>query len=279
MARTAAPSPRRGEMITLWALLGASFAATFAPAGIQGLLALVIGWLPVVFVFWHFIRWAGPVTALWSFVVIVVVSFITEALGVATGLVFGNYYYPDGPLGPLVLGVPPLVMLQYFAMSYSALMIARAVSGSLTRAVTGWGLVAVTAMAAFAQTLLDVVADPWHATVLQQWIWRDGGPYFGVPFQNFVGWWVETFIFLSVVQWLLSRPRAVAHITAEKPRGFYAQAVLLYGTFIVAAIAIPFVQPVTGDVKTIADAMVIIAMFAVAPLWVAGLFGLRRSQH
>jgi len=279
MASTPALSPRRGEMITMWVLLGASFAATFAPAGIEGLLALVLGWLPVVFVFWHFIRWAGAFTALWSFVVIVVVSFITEALGVATGLVFGNYYYPDGPLGPLVLGVPPLVMLQYFAMSYSALMIARAVSGSLTRAVTGWGLVAVTAMAAFAQTLLDVVADPWHATVLQQWIWRDGGPYFGVPFQNFVGWWVETFIFLIVVQWLLSRSRAVAHITAEKPRGFYAQAVLLYGTFIVAAIAIPFVQPVTGDAKTIADAMVIIAMFAVAPLWVAGLFGLRHSQH
>ena len=278
MASTATLSPRRGEMITLWVLLGVSFAAAFAPAGIPGGLSLLLGWVPVVFVFWHFIRWAGAFTALWSFVVIVVVSFSAEALGVATGLVFGNYYYPDGPLGPLVLGVPPLIQLQYFAMAYSAIMIARAVSGSLTSLVTGWRLVAVSAMAAFAQTLLDVVADPWHATVLQQWIWRDGGPYFGVPFHNFVGWWVETFIFLVVVQWLLSRSRAVAHITAEKPRGFYAQGVLLYGTFILASSVIPLVQPLTGEAKTIADAMVIIAMFAVAPLWVAGLLSLRRAK-
>ena len=27
-------------------------------------------------------------------------------------------------------------------------------------------------------TLLDFASDPWHATVLGQWIWRDGGPYF-----------------------------------------------------------------------------------------------------
>lgn len=202
MSGTAALSPRHGEMITLWVLLGVSFAAAFAPAGIPGGLSLLLGWVPVVFVFWHFIRWAGAFTALWSFVVIVVVSFSAEALGVATGLVFGNYYYPDGPLGPLVLGVPPLIQLQYFAMAYSAIMIARAVSGSLTSLVTGWRLVAVSAMAAFAQTLLDVVADPWHATVL---------------------------------------------------------------------------QPLTGEAKTIADAMVIIAMFAVAPLWVARLLSLRRT--
>ena len=273
---TTAPA-RRGEMITLWILLGVSFAAAFAPATIPGSLSLLLGWVPVVFVFWHFIRWAGAFTALWSFVVIVVVSFSAEAIGVATGLVFGNYYYPDGPLGPLVLGVPPLIQLQDFAMAYSAVMIARAVSGSLSSIVTGWRLVSVSAMAAFAQTLLDVVADPWHATVLGQWIWRDGGPYFGVPVHNFFGWWVETFIFLLVVQWLLARPRAVAHITAEKPRGFYLQGVLLFGTFILASSVIPLVQPVTGDAKTIADAMVVIALFAVAPLWVAGLLGLRRA--
>ena len=274
-----APTPaRRGEMITLWILLSVSFAAAFAPATIPGSLSLLLGWVPVMFVFWHFIRCAGAFTALWSFVVIVVVSFSAEAIGVATGLVFGNYYYPDGPLGPLVLGVPPLIQLQYFAMAYSAVMIARAVSGSLTSIVTGWRLVAVAAMAAFAQTLLDVVADPWHATVLGQWIWRDGGPYFGVPVHNFFGWWVETFIFLLVVQWLLARPRALVHITAEKPRGFYLQGVLLFGTFILASSVIPLVQPVTGEAKTIADAMVVIALFAVAPLWVAGLLGLRRAK-
>ena len=275
---TRAPKPiHRGEMIALWVLLIVSFAAAFAPANLGGGVSLLLGWVPVVFTFWHFIRWAGAGTALLSFVAVAVVSFTAEALGVATGLVFGNYYYPDGPLGPLVLGVPPLIQLQYFSMAYAALMLARAISGSLPNAVRGWMLVAVSALAAFAQTLLDVMSDPWHSTVMGQWIWRDGGPYFGVPFVNFVGWFVETFIFLLIVQGLLTRRGALAHISAPKPRGFLLQGVLLYGTFILAAVTIPLVQSPTGNAATIADALCVIAVFAVAPLWVAGLIALKRK--
>ncbi len=270
---------RRGELITLWVLLAVSFGAAFAPANTPGALSLLLGWVPVVFAFWHFIRWAGARTAILSFVAVVVVSFAGEALGVATGLVFGTYYYPDGPLGPLVLGVPPLIQLQYFTMAYAALMIARAVSGSLTSAVRGWGVVWVSAMAAFAQTLLDLSSDPWHSTVLGQWVWPDGGAYFGVPFHNFVGWFVETLVFLLIIQWLLSRPAALAHLEIRQPRSFALQGILLYGTFIVTMCAVPFVQSVSGEAKTIADALVTVTVFAVTPLWVAALLALRASRR
>ena len=267
--------------IGLWVLLAISYAAAFVPAGTPGSITLVVGLVPVAFSLWHFTRWAGSATAWLSFVSVVIVSFTGEAIGVATGLVFGNYFYPDGPLGPLLLGVPPLIQLQYFAMAYASLMLARSIGGALTQAARGWRLVGVSGMAAFGMTLLDLASDPWHATVLQQWIWRDGGVYFGIPLHNFFGWFFETLVFLLIVQALLNRRVALTRLAEPKPRGFLLQGVLLYGTFPFTIVFIPWVQAGGGfsaESMVIAQAMVIIALFAVVPLWVASLLALRGNR-
>jgi putative membrane protein len=170
-------------------------------------------------------------------------------------------------------------------MAYASLMMARAVSGSLTRAVGGWRAVWVAAMAAFGMALLDFASDPWHATVLGQWIWNGGGPYFGIPIQNFFGWFFETLVFLLIIQWLLRRKRAVAHIEAPKPRGFVLLGALLYGTFPLAIVMIPLINttygdgtPLTGEPLAIAQSMLLVAIFAVTPLWVASLLALRGER-
>jgi putative membrane protein len=267
--------------IGLWILLAISYLAAFVLAGTPGSITLVVGLVPVAFALWHFTRWAGAATAWLSFAAVVIVSFTGEAIGVATGLVFGNYYYPDGPLGPLLLGVPPLIQLQYFAMAYASLMLARSIGGALTQAARGWRLVGVASMAAFGMTLLDLASDPWHATVLQQWIWRDGGVYFGIPLHNFFGWFFETLVFLLIIQALLNRRGALARIAEPKPRGFLLQGVLLYGTFPFTIVFIPWVQAGGGfsaDQMVIAEAMVCVGLFAVVPLWVASLLTLRGNR-
>jgi putative membrane protein len=279
--QTPAPATQARTSIGLWILLAISFAAAFVPAGTPGSLTLLVGLVPVAFSLWHFIRWAGAATAWLSFASVVIVSFTGEAIGVATGLVFGNYYYPDGPLGPLLLGVPPLIQLQYFAMAYASLMLARSLGGALTQAARGWRLVGVASMAAFGMTLLDLASDPWHATVLQQWIWRDGGIYFGIPLHNFFGWFFETLVFLLIVQTLLNRREALTRIAEPKPRGFFVQGALLYGTFPFTIVFIPWVQAGGGfsaDQMVIAQAMVCVGLFAVVPLWVASLLTLRSSR-
>lgn len=253
-------------------LLALSYLAAFVPTGIPGILSLVIGWIPVVFAFWHFTRWAGWRYALLGFVIIALVSFFVEAFGVATGLWFGNYYYPDGPLGPLLLGVPPLIQLQYFAMGYAALMIGRSVTGTLTSAARGCMLTAGAIIAAFGMTVLDLASDPRQSTQLGMWIWRDGGSYFGVPVQNFVGWFLETLIFFLLVQWMLTRFSAIDRIIASRPASFDLMGVLLYGTFPFAIAVRPLVTLVSGGTPTtIEDAMVAVALFAAVPLFVVAL--------
>lgn len=267
---------RLWEMPVLWVLLVLSYLAAFVPADIPGLLALLVGWIPVVFAFWHLGRWAGGLNSLVVFLIIAIVSFFIEALGVATGLVFGNYYYPDGPLGPLVLGVPPLIQLQYFAMGYACLMMARSITGTLSSAAKGWVLWAGSAVGAFGMTALDLASDPMQSTVLGDWIWRDGGAYFGVPIHNFVGWFVETFIFFVLVQFFLARSGAVQRIEGAKPRGFYLLGVLLAGTFPFTIIARPFLTAPSE----ISHAMAGVATFAVLPMVFIALVTLGlRSRH
>lgn len=269
----------RGELATLWVLLVLSYLAAFTPPSVTGLGSLLIGWLPVVFAFWHFIRWAGWRYALSGFVIIVVVSFTIEALGVATGLVFGDYYYPDGPLGPLLLGVPPLIQLQYFAMGYASLMVARSITNTLGTVARGFTLLASSIIAAFGMTVLDLASDPRQSTQLGMWIWRDGGAYFGVPTHNFVGWFVETLIFFVLVQLLLKRDRAVERISAMRPTSFDLMGVLLYGTFPLAIIVRPLVLAATGQKATeIEQAMVSVALFAVVPLMFISLFTWWRAR-
>lgn len=265
------PSISRAELTALWVLLGVSFLAAFAPAYLPGLLALLIGWIPVIFAFWHFIRWAGWRYALLGFVIIALVSFFVEAFGVATGLWFGNYYYPDGPLGPLLLGVPPLIQLQYFAMGYAALMVGRSITGTLSAAARGCMLIAGSIIAAFGMTALDLASDPRQSTQLGMWIWRDGGSYFGVPVQNFVGWFLETLIFFLLVQWMLTRFSAVDRIIADRPQSFDLMGVLLFGTFPFAIVVRGVLGDWSGSATEIERAMVAVALFAVVPLWFAGL--------
>lgn len=264
-----------GERNAMWLLLALCYLTAFAPQeGLPGLLALLVGWLPVAFAGWHLARWSGWRTALLVFAIIAAVSFTFEALGVATGLVFGDYYYPDGPLGPLVLGVPPLIQLQYFAMGYASLQVARAVSGTLRAPARGWTLLGASVMGAFAMTALDLASDPMQSTQLGDWIWRDGGAYFGVPIHNFIGWFVATGTFFVLVNLVLLRPAAVQRITEQRPAWFYLQGVLLYGTFPFAII----VRPLLTERTDIVLAMAGVATFAVLPILLAAILSLGRAR-
>jgi uncharacterized membrane protein len=119
-----------------------------------------------------------------------------ELIGTSTGLPFGPYYY-TGSFQPQIAGIPLEIALGWLTlglMSYSI----SAVSWKrpLTRI-----LVAASLMVAW-----DVLYDPVF-TALGMWVWRSG-TYFGVPFSNFVGWFVTSTLFFSAFELSkLSRPR------------------------------------------------------------------------
>jgi uncharacterized membrane protein len=149
-------------------------------------------------------------------ILLVVIIFVTglafESVGVATGLVYGPYHYTD-QLGPKFLGlVPFLIPLAWTMMMYPSLVIAdRLISKKWTR-VARW--VAVAALGGVVMTAWDVAMDPMMV-LGGNWVWDVKGAYFGVPLQNYWGWWLTTFFALGLYQagahWLIDRPRGISH--------------------------------------------------------------------
>jgi putative membrane protein len=54
--------------------------------------------------------------------------------------------------------------------------------------------VGLAAGSAVVMTVWDLVVDPiLSGPSARAWIWENGGPYFGIPIQNYAGWLLTTF--------------------------------------------------------------------------------------
>lgn len=128
------------------------------------------------------------------------VSLLFESLGVAAGWVFGAYRYTDR-LGPRFFGlVPYIIPLSWFMMTYPSYIIAERVvpnrwSPALMRRL------AVAGVGGLVMTSWDLVLDPLMVS-RRHWVWETPGSYFGVPVQNYLGWWLTTLIILALFIWL-----------------------------------------------------------------------------
>ncbi len=125
---------------------------------------------------------------------------IFEFIGVNYGI-FGEYFYnvPD-----LLLGIIPItVPLTWTVIIYSSYIITNlflyGFGGEKPRYehnllfLVGF-LVLLSAISGLIAVNLDMIMDPVAVSPqLKQWIWVNGGPYFGVPISNFLGWFVLTF--------------------------------------------------------------------------------------
>lgn len=101
---------------------------------------------------------------------VMAIGFGAEVLGVHTGYPFSEYRYLD-TLGPTVGGVPLVMGPTWLVVTTTATAWARG----------RWWL-ALPLLVAF-----DVVLDPLAAGPLGYWAWPDGD-WYGVPWENFVGW-------------------------------------------------------------------------------------------
>ena len=129
-----------------------------------------------------------------------VISWAYEQVGVATGFIYGAYHYTDY-LGGKLGHVPLLIPLAWFMMVYPSYVIANLV---VERRATGTGpgaasLVRLACVGAVVMTLWDLVIDPiLSGPSIRAWVWETGGPYFGIPIQNYLGWLLTTFtVFLT----------------------------------------------------------------------------------
>lgn len=128
------------------------------------------------------------------FCMVFVVGWSFESLSVAVGFPFGNYYYTD-LLGIKLVTVPVSVMPVYFAFGYVSWVVADVVLSKRDNTIRGWELLSIPAVSAFAMSAWDLMSDPINSTYRPMWVWEEGGPFFGVPISNFLGWYFVVFVF------------------------------------------------------------------------------------
>jgi uncharacterized membrane protein len=73
---------------------------------------------------------------------------------------------------------------------------------------------------------LDFILDPYAVNTLKLWKWEIGSKYFGIPIQNFVGWYLVGLVSTLLFHFIYGS----IHITFNI---LFALPVILYGTFII----------------------------------------------
>lgn len=166
------------------------------------------------------------------------ISLGSELLGTSTGFPFGEYRYLSG-LGYKVAGLVPFTIpLSWFYIGLATYTIARVAleNRSLPRWVQHAGAIAVGSLLL---TCWDIVLDPaMSQTSVPFWLWEQPGAFFGMPYQNFFGWFGTGVVFMSVATWLWGqRPLKLTRSQLNLPLAVYV-CNLIFGAALSAAAGI-----------------------------------------
>jgi putative membrane protein len=130
------------------------------------------------------------------------ISLLLESVGVATGWVFGGYHY-TADFGPRIFNlVPYLIPVNWFMMLYPSYIMAERIFQGEGNNWKQW--LSVAAIGGFIMTAWDLAMDP-VMVARGHWVWESEGAYFGIPIQNYFGWWMTSFTILVIYGWLSQR--------------------------------------------------------------------------
>ena len=148
-------------------------------------LAAILGFsAPVVY---GSLRWLGPVKGLMMVLGLGVYALIFETIAIKTGLPYGAFSYGQ-LLGPHLFDAVPATVL----VAWSPLVL------GIIPLLPKMGLLKTVVLATVLMVLADTVLDP-AAVRLGFWAWQQPGQYYGVPFINFIGWFVSGGIAMAAV--------------------------------------------------------------------------------
>lgn len=139
---------------------------------------------------------AAPGTERARMLVIGILGYISEVVGVKYGWLYGRYIYTE-VLEPNVFEVPVVMVCAWFILtSY----VKQLLTGL---ALAGWLEVLVGSLW---MTVIDLLLDPLAAHPFNFWNWAESGGYYGIPAQNFLGWLVVSGVIFTVDKLVFRAP-------------------------------------------------------------------------
>ena len=149
-------------------------------------------------------------------------------------------------MGPRLFNLPILLALAYVGMGYCSWIVALTILRHQNRAVSGRMTFLVPLFASFVMVAWDLSMEPVWTNIDRAWTWRNGGPYFGVPVSNFLGWFLTVYVFYQLFALYLRDRAAIPCRDA-----YWRLAIIFYGLSAVGnlLVAVPVWMP-----KVIVDA-------------------------
>jgi uncharacterized membrane protein len=153
-------------------------------------------------VFFHCYIIKGFSKSIIFFSITLTFGFLSELIGTVWGAIYGAYYYLPRP--PLMIfdSVPIQTPFSWSVIIYTCYCLTNIIVGSYKIKpieFTKYGkdftvflsIVMLSLIDAIAAMNIDMMMDPIAAN--HSWVWIFGGPYYGVPITNFIGWFSVTF--------------------------------------------------------------------------------------
>lgn len=275
--------------ITILFALFSFFKPTPTIQSMDALIPVISILVPTLFVAIHGSRRMGWRTLAAFFAITFVVSWSYESLSIATGFPFGNYHYTEG-LGPKLGTVPLLIMPAYFAMAYVSWNLAHIVLDKFDQTPDRLQKAAVPVLSAFIMVMWDMSMDPARSTLHQAWIWHDGGSYFGVPFSNFLGWFLCVYTIFQFFAFYLAWAGTHSNIAAsgDDQKNNWHQVTALYGaTFLefIAYVIFPPANQILTDLNNqtwnstdMYQSLALVSMFTMLFVTVLGYIKVQNSK-
>jgi len=275
-------------LTTVFALFTVLKGTTIGEAYLKGLVPAISILVPTTFALVHGSRRLGWKAMGLFFAIAFAVSWAMESTSIATGFPFGHYHYTER-LGPKLGTVPLLIMPAYFAMCYVSWNLAHVVLDMFQHSPAMRQRFAIPVVAAFIMVMWDMSMDPARATVFRAWLWHDGGSYFGVPFVNFLGWYLTVYLIFQLFALALNRlPLATPAENGDGVRSVWMLNVAFYFATFLEFISMSYLavdRPITDPAgvvwssRALYDSLGLVAIFTMGFVSTLGFFKVRSNSQ
>lgn len=157
-------------------------------------------------------------------------SMFFECCGCNFGWFFSKYIYTANIPGPKVFGFPLLVIICYGCATYVLWATVMAALGKFKHEFTKVDIFIVAAFCSLLFVSIDLITDPLSSTMQGLWVWDEHGCYYGIPFQNYLGWYLMSYVEYVVCGLILyHNPQENKLPEAAGKKAFWYAPVLIYG--------------------------------------------------
>ncbi|MEK7633532.1 MAG: carotenoid biosynthesis protein [Patescibacteria group bacterium] len=161
-----------------------------------GLFKIIFLSFPVLLLLFHSIITLLTKKAIFFILLASTVGFLMERLGLKTGTIFGGHYvYRSDQLA--ISNVPLSVVFYWAVFIYTGYCVVTSflywsdLKKPNIKLKNFWLVPLLVFIDGLVVTAIDLFMDPLQVKT-GSWTWLDGGPYFGVPIGNFIGWFIVT---------------------------------------------------------------------------------------